>query len=83
MLIFQGMLKEYEKNEKNFKKGVDREVILGYTNTTASENTKQQKRKIKKLQKSVDKQNTTKYNNKGFAAQEKQTKSVWRGVRVV
>lgn len=36
---------------------------LRYTNTTASENTKQQKRKIKKLQKSVDKQNTTKYNN--------------------
>lgn len=69
----QGMLKEYEKNEKNFKKGVDRKVILRYTNTTASENMKQQKRKIKKLQKSVDKQNTTKYNNKGFAAQEKQT----------
>lgn len=73
MSDLQGMLKEYEKNEKNFKKGVDRKVILRYTNTTASENTKQQKRKIKKLQKSVDKQNTTKYNNKGFAAQEKQT----------
>ena len=42
---FQGMLKEYEKNEKKFKKGVDRKVILGYTNTTASENTKQQKEK--------------------------------------
>ena len=68
---------------KKIKKGVDRRVILRYTNTTASENTKQTKEKIKKLQKSVDKQNTTKYNNKGFAAQEKQTKSVWRGVRVV
>ena len=63
MLDLQGMLKEDEKNEKNFKKGVDRRVILRYTNTTASENTKQQKRKMKKLQKSVDKQNTTKYNN--------------------
>ena len=39
------MLKEYEKNKKNFKKGVDRKVILGYTNNTASENTKQQKEK--------------------------------------
>lgn len=45
--------------------------------------TRNSKKKNKKLQKSVDKQNTTKYNNKGFAAQEKQTKSVWRGVRVV
>ena len=45
--------------------------------------TQNSKKKNKKLQKSVDKQNTTKYNNKGFAAQEKQTKSVWRGVRVV
>lgn len=45
--------------------------------------TRNSKKENKKLQKSVDKQNTTKYNNKGFAAQEKQTKSVWRGVRVV
>lgn len=69
---------------KKFKKGVDRRVILRYNNTTASENTKQTKEKNKKTsKKSVDKQNTTKYNDKGFAAQEKQTKSVWRGVRVV
>lgn len=51
--------------------------------TTLLRKTRNSKKKNKKLQKSVDKQNTTKYNNKGFAAQEKQTKSVWRGVRVV
>lgn len=51
--------------------------------TTLLQKTRNSKKKNKKLQKSVDKQNTTKYNNKGFAAQEKQTKSVWRGVRVV
>lgn len=51
--------------------------------TPLLQKTRNSKKKNKKLQKSVDKQNTTKYNNKGFAAQEKQTKSVWRGVRVV
>lgn len=36
---------------KKIKKSVDMGNILRYTNTTASENTKQQKEKIKKLQK--------------------------------
>lgn len=71
---------------KKMKK-ISKKVLTGKlfwdTLTPLLRKTRNSKKKNKKLQKSVDKQNTTKYNNKGFAAQEKQTKSVWRGVRVV